>query len=89
MKLPYTEVKFYPEVKSQTGLSSLRVSCKRALSRVKSNVAPATTKFWVESEYYLNLESENKKQYKKKSTLSNEELLSDPNVSISLLLICQ
>ena len=32
MKLPYTEVKFYPEVKSQTGLSSLRVSCKRALN---------------------------------------------------------
>ena len=31
MKLPHTEVKFYPEVKSQTGLSSLRVSCKRAL----------------------------------------------------------
>ena len=31
MKLPYTEVKFYPEVKSQTGLSSLRVSRKRAL----------------------------------------------------------
>ena len=30
MKLPHTEVKFYPEVKSQTGLSSLRVSCKRA-----------------------------------------------------------
>ena len=29
MKLPYTKVKFYPEVKSQTGLSSLRVSCKR------------------------------------------------------------
>ena len=32
MKLPHTEVKFYPEVKSQTGLSSLRVSCKRAHS---------------------------------------------------------
>ena len=32
MKLPHTEVKFYPEVKSQTGLSSLRVSCKRALN---------------------------------------------------------
>ena len=32
MKLPHTEVKFYPEVKSQTGLSSLRVACKRALS---------------------------------------------------------
>ena len=31
MKLPHTEVKFYPEVKSKTGLSSLRVSCKRAL----------------------------------------------------------
>ena len=29
MNLPHTEVKFYPEVKSQTGLSSLRVSCKR------------------------------------------------------------
>ena len=33
MKLPHTEVKFYPEVKSQTGLSSLRASCKRALRR--------------------------------------------------------
>ena len=31
MKLPHTEVKFHPEVKFQTGLSSLRVSCKRAL----------------------------------------------------------
>ena len=31
MKLPHTEVKIYPEVKSQTGLSSLRASCKRAL----------------------------------------------------------
>ena len=31
MKLPHTKVKFYPEVKSQTGLSSLRVPCKRAL----------------------------------------------------------
>ena len=31
MKLPHTELKFYPDVKSQTGLSSLRVSCKRAL----------------------------------------------------------
>ena len=31
MKLPHTEVKFYPEVKSQTGLNSLRVSRKRAL----------------------------------------------------------
>ena len=39
MKLPYTEVKFYPEVKSQTGLSSLRVSCKRALNQHKITVA--------------------------------------------------
>ena len=31
MKLPYTEVKFYPEVKSQAGLTSRRVSCKHAL----------------------------------------------------------
>ena len=31
MKLPYTEVKFYPKVKSQTGLNSLWVLCKRAL----------------------------------------------------------
>ena len=30
-EVTHTEVKFYPEVKSQTGLSSLRVSCKRAL----------------------------------------------------------
>ena len=35
-KLPFTEVKFYPKVKSQTGLSSLRVSCKRALNYSKS-----------------------------------------------------
>ena len=32
MKLPHTEVKCYPEVKSQTGVSSLRVSCKHALT---------------------------------------------------------
>ena len=31
-EVTHTEVKFYPEVKSQTGLSSLRVLCKRALS---------------------------------------------------------
>ena len=33
MKLPHTEVKFYPVEKSQTGLSSLWVSCKRALKQ--------------------------------------------------------
>ena len=31
MKLPHTEVKIYSEVKYQTGLSSLWVSCKLAL----------------------------------------------------------
>ena len=38
MKLPHTEVKFYPEVKSQAGLSSLRVSCKRAHSNYKTRI---------------------------------------------------
>ena len=45
MKLPYTEVKFYPEVKSQTGLSSLRVSCKRALSRKKIHISGEIMEF--------------------------------------------
>ena len=45
MKLPYTEVKFYPEVKSQTGLSSLRVSCKRALIFVPSTVCGESGSF--------------------------------------------
>ena len=44
-------------------------------------------KVWVESEYYINLESEDKKQNKEKSTLSNGELLPDPNVSKGLFLI--
>ena len=37
MKLPYTEVKFHPKVKSQTILSSLWVSCKRALRKIMNN----------------------------------------------------
>ena len=53
---------------------------------VKSNPASVTTKIWGESEYYLDLENEDKKQYKEKSTLSNGQLLSYPNVSITLLL---
>ena len=32
IKLPYTEMKFYHEVKSETGLILVRVSCKRTLS---------------------------------------------------------
>ena len=35
MKLPYTEMKIYPNVKCQNGLSSLWVSCKRALSCIE------------------------------------------------------
>ena len=34
------------------------------------------------SEYCLDLENENEKRYKEKSTLSNGELLPDPNVSM-------
>ena len=45
-------------------------------------------KFGEESEYYLDLENEDKKWYKEKSTLWNGELLPDLNVSISLLFIC-
>ena len=45
-------------------------------------------KFGGEPEYYLGLENEDKKWYKEKSTLSDGELLPDPNISISLLLIC-
>ena len=45
-------------------------------------------KFGEESEYYLDLENEDKKWNTKKSTLLNGELLSHPNISISLLLIC-
>ena len=37
-------------------------------------------KVWIESEYYLNLESEDKKRYKEKLTLSNGELSTDPSV---------
>ena len=43
MKLPYNEMKFFPEVKSQTSLSSLRVSSKRAL-RVSISEIIATRK---------------------------------------------
>ena len=43
MKLPHTEVKFYPDVKSQIGLSSLRVSCKRALSSSSALAGPRST----------------------------------------------
>ena len=44
---------------------SLTGKKKANISRVKSNAASATEKVLVESEYYLNLESEDKKQYEK------------------------
>ena len=48
MKLPHTEVKFYPEAKSQTGLSSLRVSCKRAHRMHNKKVVEYKQEFDVE-----------------------------------------
>ena len=54
MKLPHTEVKFYPEVKSQTGLSSLRVSGKRALrSHVVNVVAVVMTQWYLKKHYKM------------------------------------
>ena len=45
MKLPYNEVKFYPEVKSQKGLSSLWVLCKRPEQILSKHVPVASTIF--------------------------------------------
>ena len=50
MKLPYTEVEFYPEVKSKTGLSSLRVSCKRPLNHaedISANIEAAVLRDYI------------------------------------------
>ena len=47
MKLPHTEVRFYPEMKSQTGLSSPRVSCKRALRNILNLLCQVTQDFIV------------------------------------------
>ena len=53
MKLPHTEVKFYSEMKSQTG--SRRVSCKRPIMYISDiqyvNVVNGTS---VEEYFYLN-----------------------------------
>ena len=43
---------------------------------------------WVESEHYLNLESEDKKRYKESQLSQMVNFLPDLNVSISLLIIC-
>ena len=53
MKLPHTEVKFYPEVKSQTGLSSLRVSCKRALKLFFQDRHVSLIQYYFIIRYYL------------------------------------
>ena len=42
----------------------------------------------VESEHYLNLESEDKKRYKESQLSQMVNFLPDLNVSISLLIIC-
>ena len=51
MKPPYTEVKLYPEVKSQTGLSSLPISCKRALNlmSLSNSIPPRTITVYMEN----------------------------------------
>ena len=52
MKLPYTEVILYPEVKSQTSLSSLQVSCKHAVSdKIRSSHPEAFCKKGVQSNF--------------------------------------
>ena len=43
-KLFHTEVKFYPKLKSQTGLSSLLVSCKRVLRHMFKQVKSSSRK---------------------------------------------
>ena len=50
MKPPYTEVKLYPEVKSQTSLSSLPISCKRALNlmSLSNSISPWTFTVYME-----------------------------------------
>ena len=47
MKLPHTEVKFYPEVKYQTGLSSIWVSCKRAQKEIRKIMCEICSKLTV------------------------------------------
>ena len=60
MKLTYTKVKFYPEVKSQTGVSSLQVSCKGAFSSVRLDyMALASTR---SSQLFLILIPDNSSQ---------------------------
>ena len=50
MKPPYTEVKLYPKVKSQTSLSSLPISCKRALNlmSLSNSISPRTFTVYME-----------------------------------------
>ena len=61
MKLAHTEVKFYPEVKSQTGLSSLRLSCKRALMALQFLIFLVSSFFLEISIYFISTEKWSKK----------------------------
>ena len=53
INLPHTEGKFYPEVKSQTGLSSLPVSCKRALMLISKKSYPIVYLYILEKLSYV------------------------------------
>ena len=60
MKLPYTEVKFYPEMKFQTGLSLVCVSCKHVWLREKGIKFSPSKKLLrlfktMERDYLINL----------------------------------
>ena len=73
MNLPYTEVKFYPEVKSRTGLSSRRVSRKRALFSI---LLKSSENLWFHGEYKL-LNSLKFASYKKNNL---ETILPSPHL---------
>ena len=68
----HTEVKFYPEVKSQIGLSSLRVSCKRALSQTSQICSSGLN--WPINEKVKNRKTD-RKQKKKQIFLALGDLV--------------
>ena len=76
MKLPHTEVKFYPEVKSQSSLSSLRVSCKRALNshHAKNMVKEKTCFKSINKPTSVNLLNSNKEKCFKSATTIDRRL---------------
>ena len=78
LKLPYTEVKFHPEVKSQTGLSSLQVSCKRALTFHSSLICrfhqSRKTCRWLDEQFRTFHPSLHESVTKDRGRLNGEEL---------------